>query len=317
MKDLKRLKILAGIFVASLALAVYTLTGGSSGKAGSKQAAIAVSDTTGIVAVLIQNKASKNRLSLTRESRSWNVNNKYPVRDHLQRLLLLGLNKMQVKREVPEQSRKAVYEKITGEGIAVQVLGKENIPAASFSLLPNESDVNSCYYLADKDSIPYIIYVPGFSGNITNIFSLGEDDWRTRIFYTGTEQTLAKIVLTYPEDPGNNIEIAYSDGGFHLAGKNSIDTARFYGYVNQFARITVNNYISEGKDSILGLLKSRLPLAKLKIEDIRGNKELDIYISPAGDALYGVIPGEGKELVKLSPETFNPIIAGRSVFVKK
>src|SRR5207244_538055 len=101
----------------------------------------------------------------------------------------------------------------------------------SFKLYTNDNDPNSSYYLAEGSSEPLIVYVPGFSGDMTNLFKLDEAGWRSRELFRSNPMTLQSIKISYPSMAQNNIEINYTEGrNFKINGVTNIDSTRLLTY---------------------------------------------------------------------------------------
>ncbi len=255
---------------------------------------------------------------LTKGTRSWKVNGKYNVRPNLIQLMVVGLSRAEVKRPVAEENKKKVIALLKQEGILVTAAGPDW--TKTFLLSSNDNDANSSYYMDEGQGEPYVIFVPGFSGDMANLFKMGEADWRSRELFISTPLSLQKIAVTYPAFMASNVLIKWNtDKTFEIPGIKNVDSTKVITYLSQFEQVNVDNYIYKDKEAILASLRKKAPQAIIEVSDLdpAGNHRLSVYgESKEPKGLYAIVEPEN-ELVTMKPETLFRLLVRKEFFEKK
>ena len=316
MKQSTRIKLLSIIFLITGIGAVLILWKGT-GFGNSDANGINVSvDSSSLNKITL--RYNDQTTVLTKVPLKWMVNGKYKASSNLIQLIIVGLSKAEVKRPVAEENKKRVIEFLKQKGIQVKVEGTDW--NKKFLIYTNENDVNSSYFLEEGNPEPYIIYVPGFSGDMTNIFKKSEADWRSRILFTSTPTSLQKIAVSYPAYKTSNVEIIWNaDRTFKVAGINKVDTAKVYTYLSQFEEVNVDNYVYKDKEAIMTEIRKNAPVAILEMTDLdaSNNHKLSIYNeSKDPKGIYAIVEPQN-ELVVMNPKTLFRILVRKEFFEKK
>lgn len=274
-------------------------------------------DTAAITKISYSTDSSSVFLALKGKDK-WKVNNKFNARENLIKLMMVGLAKAEVKRPVAEENKEKVLKYLSSKGVKVKIEGDEK--TVSFLIISNENDANSSYYLAEGSKEPLIIYVPGFSGDMTNLFKLDESGWRSKELFRSNPMTIQNIKVTYPSQPQSSFEIIYTEGrNFRIPGVINMDSTRLFTYLLQYEQVNVDNYITENKDLILEKLKKEKPNAIIELKDIDPLKSKTVLLfgeSRVNKGIYCVIK-ESSELVVIKPETLMRLLVRKELFNKK
>ena len=315
MKQALRIKILISIFLVTGIGAVYVLLKNSS-YSSSDNATLKISlDSTTLSKITLSH--SNQTTILTRGQRSWSVNNKFKTRQNPIQLMVVGLAKAEVKRPVAEENKKRVKELLLQKGVLVTAEGSEW--KKKFRIVGNDNDANSSYYMEEGSPELYVVYVPGFTGDMSILFKMTEADWRTKELFISTPLSLQKINVTYPSFKDKNIEIKWNDKTFTIEGIKNIDSTRVVTYLSQFEQVNVDTYIYEDKELIISQLRKKEPQAIIQVADLApaGNHTLNLYQENAKQGgIYGIIEPEN-ELVTIKKETLQRILVQKDFFEKK
>ncbi len=315
MKQAVRIKILISIFLISGLGAVYVLLKDSSyGSSSSNSLKISI-DSASLSKITLTH--SNQTTLLTKGQRSWRVNDKYKTRPNPIQLMVVGLSKAEIKRPVAEENKKRVTDLLLQKGILVTAEGTDW--KKSFRLVANDNDANSSYYREEGSAELYVVYVPGFTGDMSILFKMTEADWRSKELFISTPLSLQKINVTYPSFKDKNIEIKWNDKNFSIGGIKNIDSTRVVTYLSQFEQVNVDSYIYKDKELIMEQLRKKAPQAIIEVSDLApaGNHKLNLYQEskdPVG--IYGIIEPEN-ELVTMRKETLQRILVQRDFFEKK
>ncbi|HWZ21194.1 MAG TPA: DUF4340 domain-containing protein [Cytophagaceae bacterium] len=316
MKQTSRIKLLSVLFLVTglgAALVIWKDVG-FGGKDGALIKVSVDSSSINKITLLYNNKTTV----LTKDLIQWEVNGKYKARPNLIQLMIVGLSKAEVKRSVAEENKKKVIEFLKQKGIRVKAEGANW--SKNFLIYTNENDANSSYYLEEGSSEPYIVYVPGFSGDMANLFKMDELDWRSKALFISTPVSLQKIKVSYPAYKTSNVEILWNaNKTFNVVGVNKVDSVKVITYLSQFEQVNVDNYIYIDKETIMASLRKNAPQAIVEVADLdpAGNHKLSIYSdSKEPKGIYAIVEPEN-ELVTMKPETLFRILVRKEFFEKK
>jgi hypothetical protein len=248
MKQTTRIKILTSIFLLTGLLAGYILFKdfGWTSTENSKIALTVDSSSLFKITTVYNNETT----ILTKGPANWVVNSKYNVRNNLIPLLFIGLTKSEVKRPVAAENKEKIIALLKQKGVRIKT--EDAINVNSFTLASNDNDANSSYYMAEGSTEPYIIFVPGFTGDMANLFKMDEANWRSKILFNSTPLSLQQIKISYPSFPKSNISIKWNTNKtFTIDGIQFIDSSKVVTYLAQFEQVTVDQYLYKNKELII------------------------------------------------------------------
>jgi hypothetical protein len=251
-------------------------------------------------------------------STTWFIDSKYEVRKDIITTMKLGLARMEVKMPISTELKESIKNKLLQEGVHVEVKTEEKTIA--FWIITNENDNNSSYYLSSKDAEPYIIYVPGFTGDLSDLFKLKAGDWRNKALYRNSLGSIQEIELSYASAPADGFKIENDLGKYHVVNMKNVDSTKLYTYLSSFQHINVEDYVvDEQRDSVDYLLKNQKPEVTLTLidSDKSHSKIIQIYKAlPGTKSLYAKIVDNG-ELVTLNPELIYRLLVRKQWFMDK
>ncbi|HVD99321.1 MAG TPA: DUF4340 domain-containing protein [Cytophagaceae bacterium] len=316
MKQPNRIKILFLLFVfTGLGAALVLFKNTDFGKSDSSSLKVAI-DSSSLQKVTLRYDSLTT--VLTKGNQNWMLNGKYKARTNLTQLMILGLSKAEVKRPVAEENKQKVADQLRKSGIRVTAEGDGW--KKTFLLSSNDNDANSSYYMDEQSSEPYVIYVPGFSGDMANLFKMDEAGWRNRELFTSTPLSLQKITVSYPAFKASNVEIRWNpDKTFDVVGVKKVDSAKVITYLSQFDQVNIDHYIYKDKVAILQTLRKNAPQAIIEVSDLdpSANHKLSVYgESKEPKGIYAIIE-PGDELVTMKPETLFRLLVRKEFFEKK
>jgi len=314
MRELKKLSPYIFLFVITGLAALYTLLSerGSDSFNQEKQS-VGIADTTAITSVSLQTNNKTTKLQKEPNGK-WLVNNKYEAREKLISLLFFGLNKIEVKRPVADNKKGGVVANLKKDGVKVTVESSDKKDA--FYLLSNENDVNSTYFLTEGSADPVIVFVPGVKGDLSELASLQEQDWRSRVLFNSNPRSLQKVSVSFPAAPSENFTIVSKGNKFEVENLPVQDSSKIHRYLMLYGVTNVDKYIVDGKDTIVNQLHKAKPFSTIQVDDIVENlsKTVDIYLDPWKQGkIYAIIRNTG-ELVTLNPELTNYLLVKKSFF---
>lgn len=316
MKATNRIKVLSVVFVLLALGAWFSLQKKfSTNTINKSEGKVAIQDTASITKIKVEHNGKL--LVLTKSSDGWVVNGKYKTVYRPMAMMMMGLNQLQVKRPVSQESKSRVLQDLHGKGTKVTVENAEG--ETSLTFMTNENDINTTYLLTPQSEEPVIAYVPGIQGNINNLFKLTENDWRNRRLFYSNPRTLKSIKVSYPHNPADGFEITYSDGKLELPGVTSLDSSKFFPYIAAFQNIPVSFYLSDKKDSANALIHKSQLLGKVEVSDLDSAKSnsIEVFKDSGNKKDYLGRIGKTGEPVVLNKEIFDYLLAKKSQFIKR
>lgn len=311
-----RVKILFLLTVLTGILAAWTLL--RKGTAGKPEYTDFVKiDTTDISKVTFT-AGKETHYVAPKNSSVWFMDARYDVRKDIITTMKLGLARMAVKMPVASEIKDEIRKRLFTEGVHVQVATEDS--ETEFWILTNDNDNNSSYFIRSPAADPYIIYVPGFTGDLTDLFRLQPGDWRNKALFRNMPGGIEEISVSYQSSAKDGFQIRKVLNTYQVVDMPEADSTRLYTYIWLYQRINVENYlVDKQKDSVDFLLKSQQPEVLLSIVDIdkSRSKTIQIYKAlPGTKSLYARVVDNG-ELVTLNPEVFFRLLVRKQWFMDK
>jgi hypothetical protein len=311
-----RVKVLFLIAVVTGALAFWTSI--SKNKSGKPVYTDFVAiDTTDLIKVAFTVDGETHYVA-PKTSSTWFIDSKYDVRKDFITTMKLGLARMDVKMPVSSELKETIRKRLLAEGVHVEVSTEEG--TNQFWVLTNDNDNNSSYFIRSKDAEPYIIYVPGFTGDLTDLFRIKVGDWRNKALFRNVPGSIEEISLKYESSPKDGFVIKQKINGYEVVDMPSVDSTKLYTYLGLFQRINVENIlVDKQRDSVEFLLKTLNPKVVLTVvdHDKTQSKTIQIYEALPGTKLLYARVVDNDELVTLSPETFFRFLVRKQWFMDK
>jgi hypothetical protein len=315
MKDqYRRIKILSVIFVLSAIGAFFALRKSTSTGTIDKEISVGIKDTAAVYKISFEYNGKEQ--TLQRTNNIWKINGKYEARQRWVQTILAGFNRLEVKRPVSDEFKNEVFNNMKQHGVKLNVFYSDAV--TKYIMMPNDNDSNSTYLLINEAKIPYVAYVPGIIGDISEPFRLSEQEWRTRKIFSASLMGLKEIRIEYPSNPSSNVQITFGEGGFKIKDVVAIDTAKFAHFLEDLQYAPVLSYISN-KDSVIGIISNNKPLAVIFVSDMSEERSsiIEIYKNIADKKTYLALLGKDREPVLLRSDIFDRVMVKKDYFKRK
>jgi hypothetical protein len=314
MDPYKRIKILSVIFVALAIGAFFALRKSVNTGTIDKEVSVSIKDTAAVYKITFEYQGKEQ--TLQRSNNIWKINGKYEARQRWVQTILAGFNRLEVKRPVADEFKNEVFNNMQQRGVKLNVFYGDDV--TKYIMMPNDNDSNSTYLLINDDKLPYIAFVPGIIGDISEPFRLSEQEWRTRKIFSASLMGLKEIRLEYPSDPSFNVLITFGDGGFKIKDVSNIDTAKFTHFLEDLQYAPLLSYITN-KDSVMRIISKGKPIAVIIVSDISEERSsiIEIYNNPVDKRTYLALLGKEREPVLLRSDVFDRVMVKRDYFKRK
>lgn len=292
---------------------------------GKTQSSFAVETKKEITAIeLIQ---GSRKLTLAKHNGSWKVNGKSEARKNGVDFIIQILTEIKIKSPVsPELFRS----EITGKNVVpvkVRVYEKSRL-IRSFLVYKTMLNKYGNIMKMKAGSKPFIVYVPGFEGDIGSGFTLNELFWQPYTVFNLLPSEISSVRFENSVDTASSFEIGnkcnmytLSDTHHQLSGW---DTSQVKRYISYFTWIPFENWALNLSDSEKVKIRSQKPLFVITVMRTGGTEtELSLRErrdektgSVDSDRLWGSMNGK-HDLFVMRYFDIDPVIKKRSYFFPK
>lgn len=290
MKKNKLYLIIAAALVAIAAIVVLWKTEVFQSKDHLSYEAFAVKDTASITKIFMADMHG-NYVLLQRKEGDWMVCDSIRVMKSIMEEFLTTINNISVKQVVPKAGQNAINKVLSTSAVKVEIYQKApkfKIFGIAFGLKerltktyymgPATMDNLANFALLEGSDDPYIVYIPGFRGFATPIYSTNYADWINHdIFQTKITRIKEAEFIDY-ENPAESFKVVKTGARFfdvyNYQGQKlpAYDTLKLIDMLSEFRdknfEDKIMNFTTERMDSIFheNLFKTII------ITDVEGQK---------------------------------------------
>jgi hypothetical protein len=259
----KRL-LLSLITLVVITLVVYFYTR-ADGQLALDKGMFQVEDQTKIDRVVMQ--SAQEKIEVSYDGTSWKVNNIYLADRKLVKVLFATLLQVVPKRPIGERIKDSISTSLTSGGVHVSLyVGSELVK--SFFVGAN-SDRTQTYFQQDGNK-PYLVTIPGYRVDASQIFGLDEGSWRDKRVFNFNWRNLKDITVTYSQEVKDNFVIDLQQKLLSIQGVALADTTRLSNFVEDLYTLSGDQLIKRGINSHTDSLFTSSPAFRVEVTDIAG-----------------------------------------------
>ena len=266
-------------------------------------------------------------LLLSKENNQWKVNKKFWVKEQSLGMFLHALNRIEIHYPVSKLEKSQVSSLLKKDGILVEIK-KSRINTIRFYVSKPSMSQDKTFMMMANSSEPYVVKIPGFKGQISQLFISDENFWRDKIVFDYLPQNISTITVEYPKSQDKSFRIKnFNDGSFALINGNNVPETDFNvekvaRYFTYFQKIQFEDVISDWPTEKVNSVLDNSPSVQITVENIQGVKtEIKIYpktleagVDEFGDKTefdlnraYAML-NNNKELLLIQFYTFDPLL---------
>lgn len=269
------------------------------------------------------------KLTLQKKGETWLVNGKAEARKSGVLFIIRILKEIKIKSPVSpdlfesETSGKKIIP------VRVMVYEKSRL-LKSFYVFKTRSNIYGNVMKIKASSKPYIVYVPGYSGDIGSVFSASELFWQSYTVFNFLPSEIASVIIENPSDTASSFSISQKDHHFTLSGNkgnlSGWDSSLVTRYISYFAFVPFESWSFELDEGAKKLIEAQLPLYRITVNTTSGRKKvLTLWRKNSGkngenavdsDRLYGKTD-DVDALFVMRYFDIDPLIKKRSYFFVK
>ncbi len=158
----------------------------------------AVSDTNAIYRIFIADRRGRTA-DLKRQNDHWIYNDRYKARPSAIEVLLQTVCCLNVLYVPPKAAEKSAIQALAANGIKVELYDRQNRLLKSYYVGDVTADERGTYMIMEGAEQPYVVYIPGFIGQVRVRYLLGDENWRDRMIFTEKPEKIQAISMEYPQ----------------------------------------------------------------------------------------------------------------------
>lgn len=223
----------------------------------------------------IEFSQASEKLSLNYEGDEWLVNGRHETGKTGIMFIVRVLKEMKIKSPVSDDVfREEIISKAI-EPVKVKVFGKMGL-MKSFLVFKTGSNKYGNVMKRTAQSKPFIVYMPGYEGDIGSAFDVNELAWQPYRVFNILPSEIAAVILENGSDPDASFKIENLGERFVLSGQDrdltGWDTAKVRRYITYFTWIPFESWAKDIGDEEKEKVRSGNPLYRIIVTKTGGEK---------------------------------------------
>jgi hypothetical protein len=213
------------------------------------------------------------KLSLEKEGENWLINGKTETRKSCILFILRVLQEIKIKSPV---SAEIFNSEITGKGIIpvkVKVYEKRKL-LKTFLVYRTRSNIYGNIMKIKERSKAFIVYVPGYDGDIGSGFTLNELFWQPYNVFNLLPSEIASVYFENLSDTASSFSIVNRNHYYTISYMNrdlsGWDSSRVKRYLSYFTWIPFESWAFDLTPEERKLVESQQPLYRITVNTTRG-----------------------------------------------
>jgi hypothetical protein len=239
-----------------------------------KDTEFAIKDPGKVTKIVMEDKY--RTLVLKKNDNEWIVNNKYTVRPSAIRFFLETLSRIKIKSPVSEVKFTEDLKNSDSNIVEVQVFNRVK-RLKKYKVFKLSTNQYGNYMRIGGNSKPYIVNLPGYSGNVGSFYITYENFWRSYTIFQYYPDEIASIKVEHISKSGLSFLITQDSSNrynlYSLPDQTSInefDSAAVARYLTYFNNVKFDSWILEMNQEKRDSLFSSDPQYIISLTDTQG-----------------------------------------------
>lgn len=275
-----------------------------------------VKDTANVDKIFLANKGNQS-LTLTKQGRKWMVNNEFEARGDMISNILYAIRNIEVKQFVPKTAIDNTMKLLSVSATKVEVYVKGKLAKVYYVGGPTQDHFGTYMVMQDSDT-PYICYLPGHRGYVSNFYTPLVDEWRSRQVFSYQLNEIASVKMQFYGAPQFSWEILNLDNKKFkvksLATGSFVepfDTNAVKGILREFKGLGFEAFV-DVNSTRMDSVKAKYALYKISVTNREGKvRTLDLFAIPMQPGVYTM---DGKE-AKIDVDKMYGIVDGTTTTI--
>lgn len=240
---------------------------------GRDQSSFAAEPEKGITRIELSDGGK--RLTLTMQDGSWFVNGRKEARKSEIMFMIRMLTEMKIKSPV---SPELFNDEITGKRIIpvrVKVFENKKLLRSFYVYKTGSNKYGNIMKIRERGK-PFIVYIPGYDGEIGSSFQLNELYWQPYTVFNLLPSEISSVSLENFDYPSESFSIRRGNNSYILsdltADLSGWDSTRLYRYLSYFTWIPFEKYIQDINEDQKKKIESESPVFRFKVTKAEGEE---------------------------------------------
>jgi hypothetical protein len=274
----------------------------------------------------IEFSGNGKRLTLQKNGDSWLINGKYEARKSGILFIIRVLKEIKIKSPVSPELFDSEISRKNILPVRVKVYEKRRL-LKTFYVYKTRSNAYGNMMKIKNSSKPFIVYVPGYEGDIGSAFTLNELFWRPYTIFNLLPSEIASVSMENMSDTASSFKIINRNRRFLLSGGagnlTGWDSSLVFRYISYFAWVPFETWAFDTGEAEKKSIEAQQPLYRITVNTTKGHTSvLTLWRKGTGksdneafdsDRLFGKTD-ETDELFIMRYFDIDPLIKKRSYF---
>lgn len=216
---------------------------------------------------------NEKSLLLEKKGDEWFLNGNIETRKSSILYLIKVLEEIKIKSPVSSELFNREIKEKGIEPVKVEV-SENNRTIRSFLVYKTGSNTYGNFMKVKQGSKPFIVYLPGYEGEIASAFNMNELYWEPYIVFNLLPSRILSVIFENMINPEHSFSIRKKDGIFYLSDlKNNLsgwDTSRIIRYLTYFTRVSFESWAFDLLTAEKEKIKSSQPLFHIAVYESSG-----------------------------------------------
>jgi hypothetical protein len=223
----------------------------------------------------IELSESGKKLSLEKKGENWVINEKTEARKSGILFIIRILREIKIKSPVSDELFNSEIREKGIEPVRIKVYDHKKLIKSFLVYRTSSNNYGNIMKIREK-SKPFIVYVPGYEGDIGSAFTLSDLFWQPYTVFNLLPSEISVVKLENISDSSSSFSIIGRNPHFTLAAGNrkltGWDSALVTRYLSYFAWIPFEKWALEMGSDEKKLVESRQPLYRITVRTSTGKE---------------------------------------------
>ena len=225
----------------------------------------------------IEFSESGKKLSLEKKGATWLINEKTEARKNGILFIIRILKEIKIKSPVSEEMFNSEIIEKGIEPVKIKVYDGNKL-IKSFLVYKTSSNIYGNIMKIKERSKPFIVYVPGYDGNIGSAFTMSELFWKPYTVFNFLPSEIVSVKLENLSDTSSSFSINCRNRHFTLSSMNreltGWDSALVVRYLSYFAWIPFEKWALDMSIDERKMVESKQPLYRITVISSNGKESV-------------------------------------------
>lgn len=223
----------------------------------------------------IEFSEGRQKLTIEKVGENWLLNGKSEPRKNGILFILRVLKEIKIKSPVSPELYDTEIEAKGIKPVMVKVYEKRKL-IKSFMVYKTRSNIYGNIMKIREGTKPFIVYVPGYDGDIGSAFTLNELFWQPYCIFNLLPSEIESVEIENLSDTTNSFSIVYKNNHYFLSDRKKNltgwDPTLVTRYLSYFTWIPFESWAFEIVGEERKTIESRQPFYRITVTTGRGNK---------------------------------------------